>query len=359
MTLFEHWTSPAALREAALRAAQGKRERPDAAAFLFHLETRVLALSRALRAGHWQPGPYRMVQVHEPKARNISIAPFADRVVHQALHGALGPASVPRFITDTYASIPGRGQHRAIARYEHFRNRHAWVLRTDLYRFFPSIDHAVVKQQARRFVCCDASFRVLCQIIDGSNPQEPVNLYFPGDSLWAPFERRRGLPLGNLSSQWLGNVMLDRLDHAIKDDWGTKGYVRYLDDLALFADSRKACEALRARVQGVLDGLRLMLHPRKTVVLPCSTPTCFLGLDLHPGGHRRLPPGNLGRAAQRLQALRDGWRDGQVDESKIRLRLNGWQAHARQADTWRLRQRWLGGGWLAPDGEAPRHQVRC
>jgi hypothetical protein len=79
--LFDEWTSVPALRAAALRAAQGKRERPDAAAFLFHLETRVLALSRALRGGTWQPGPYRMVRVHEPKARNISIAPFADRVV--------------------------------------------------------------------------------------------------------------------------------------------------------------------------------------------------------------------------------------------------------------------------------------
>ncbi|MDZ7812183.1 MAG: RNA-directed DNA polymerase [Ideonella sp.] len=354
MTLFEQWTSVAALREAAQRAARGKRERPDCAAFLFHLESRVLALHRALQAGTWQPGPYRSVVVHEPKRRHISIAPFADRVVHQAFHGLFGPLSVPRFIADSFASIPGRGQHRAIARYEHFRERYAWVLRTDIYRFFPSIDHAVAKACAQRFVPCAASREVLARIIDGSNLQEPVDLFFPGDDLLSPLARRRGLPLGNLSSQWLGNVVLDRVDHVVKDDWAVKGYVRYLDDMALFTHSREEALALQARLLPVLDALRLRLHPRKTVVQPSATPTPFLGLVLHPGGHRRLPAANVGRAAQRLADLRRAWRSGQLGEDEVRLALNGWQAHARHADTWQLRQRWLGGGWCGPAAEALR-----
>lgn len=148
--VFDQIASFPALLAATQRAARGKRERPDAAEFLFRLETQVLRLSDALYSGEWCPGGYRKVVIHEAKTRHISIAPFADRVVHQALHGVLGPLAQRSFISDSFASLPGRGQHRAIARYEQFRDTHAWVLRCDIHRFFPSIDHAVAKADARR-----------------------------------------------------------------------------------------------------------------------------------------------------------------------------------------------------------------
>lgn len=234
--VFDQIASFPALLAAAQRTAQGKRERPDAAAFLFRLETEVLRLSDALYAGDWRPGGYRKVVVREPKTRHISIAPFADRVVHQALHGVLGPLAQRSFITDSFASLPGRGQHRAIARYEQFRDAHAWVLRCDIHRFFPSIDHAVAKAEARRFVACPRTLAVLDAVIDGSNPQEPVTGYFPGDDLFTPFERRRGLPLGNLTSQWLGNVVMNPLaDEASvrRTVGGWVAHARHADTFAL------------------------------------------------------------------------------------------------------------------------------
>ena len=343
-----------ALLAAAQRASRGKRERPDAAAFNFHLETQLLRLSDALYAGTWRPGGYRKVVVREPKTRHISIAPFADRVLHQALHGVLGPQAQRSFIADSFASIPGRGQHRAVARYEQFRDTHAWVLRCDIHRFFPSIDHAVAKADARRFVACPRTLAVLDAVIDGSNPQEPVQGYFPGDDLFTPFERARGLPLGNLTSQWLGNVVMNPLDHWVKEVLRVPGYLRYLDDFALFCHSQAEAWALARRVQGFLDQRRLRLHARKTQVLRCDQASTFLGFELWPGGLRRLPAGNVARAARRLAAMRQAFDAGQVDEAQVRQRLNGWVAHARHADTWRLRRRWFPNGWFAPAAEPLR-----
>ena len=354
--VFAQVASFPALLAAAQRAARGKRERPDAAAFFFHLETHLVRLSDALHAGTWRPGGYRKVVVHEPKTRHISIAPFADRVVHHALHGVLGPLAQRGFIADSFASIPGRGQHRAVARYEQFRDAHPWVLRCDIHRFFPSIDHAVAKADARRFVACPRTLAVLDAVIDGSNPQEPVYGYYPGDDLFTPHERQRGLPLGNLTSQWLGNVVMNPLDHWVKEVLRVPGYLRYLDDFGLFCHSRAEAHALAHQVQGFLDQRRLRLHPRKTEVLRCAAPSVFLGLELWPGGRRRLPAANVARAAQRLAQCRQGFADGSLDEATVRLRINGWVAHARHADTFQLRRRWFGRGWFAPAGEPLRPQ---
>ncbi|MEK8026776.1 RNA-directed DNA polymerase [Pseudaquabacterium rugosum] len=356
--LFDQVASFPALLAATRRAAQGKRERPDAAAFLFRLEPNLLRLSDALYSGQWQPGGYRKVMVREPKTRHISIAPFADRVVHQALHGVLGPLTQRSFISDSFASLPGRGQHRAIARYEQFRDTHPWVLRCDIHRFFPSIDHAVAKHEVRRWVACPRTLAVVDAIIDGSNPQEPVNAYFPGDDLFTPWERRRGLPLGNLTSQWLANLVLNPLDHWVKEVLRLPGYLRYLDDFALFCHSADEALDLQRQVQGFLDRRRLRLHPIKTQALCTCHPATFLGLELWPDRHRRLPQANVSRAAERVRRARLDWTRGLRDEAEVRRTVAAWVAHARHADTFLLRRRWFSAGWFDPEGETRRARTR-
>jgi len=353
-SLFDSIASFPALLAAAQRAVRGKRERHDAAAFFFRLESHLLRLTDALQAGTWQPGAYREVAVREPKLRHISIAPFADRVLHQAVHAVVGPVLRRGYIEDSFASLPGRGQHAAVRRFEHFRDRHAFVLRTDIYRYFPSIDHAVLKADLARRIGCPRTLALLAQVIDGSNPQEPVHRYFPGDDLFTPFERSRGLPLGNLTSQMFGNAYLNPLDHFVKEVLRVKGYVRYLDDLALFGSSRAELQDLQREVQAFLNGRRLLLHPRKTDIRACDQTLPFLGFELLPGGQRRLPAANVGRAWTRLALHRQAWRHGMPDATAARQSLAGWVAHARQADTWRLRRRMFPSGWFHPQGEPPR-----
>ena len=190
---------------------------------------------------------------------------------------------------------------------------------------------------------------VLDRIIDGSNPQEPVHLYYPGDDLFTPYERRRGLPIGNLTSQFFANVYLDRFDHFVTEVLRAP-YLRNVDDFALFANDPRRLAAWRARAEAFLARRRLSLHPRKTHVAPTAAPATFLGFELRPGGRRRLPEENVRRFRNRLRGLRDRWRAGSVSREEVEQRVTAWVAHAAHADTWRLRRAIFRGGWFAPCG---------
>ena len=134
------------------------------------------------------------------------------------------------------------------------------------------------------------------RIVDGSNPQEPVRRYYPGDDLFTPYERRRGLPIGNLTSQLFSNVYLDRFDHFVTDVLRAP-YLRCVDDFALFADDPARLEAWRTRAERFLEGRCLSLHPAKTRVAPAAAPAEFLGCVLLPGGRRRLRKRTSGGSA--------------------------------------------------------------
>lgn len=336
-----------ALREATLRAARGKRHKPRVAQFLASLETEVLRLQRELREESWQPGGYTEFIVRENKPRLISAAPIRDRVVHHAVCGVIGPIIESGFIARSYASIKGRGTHRAVATYEGLRDRYRFVLRADVFRYFPAIDHAVLKQDLRRRIFCERTLRLCDTIIDGSNAQEPVDRYFPGDDLFSPLQRRRGLPIGNLTSQLFGNLYLDRLDHYVTEVLRAP-YLRYLDDFALFGDDQDRLAGWSTAIAGFLEKRRLLLHSGKTRIIETSMPTPFLGYILGPGSRRRLPEENVMRLRRRLRSLRDRWRTGTVSAPEVTQRLGAWIAHARHADTTELRHRLFHGGWFDP-----------
>lgn len=124
------------------KAARGKRGKPDVARFEYQVADRLLALQSALRSGTWQPGGYVHFYIQEPKRRRISAAPFADRIVHHALCNRIEPVFEHLFIPDSYANRPSKGTHRAVDRLQQLAKRYPYVLRLDIVKHFPSIDHA-------------------------------------------------------------------------------------------------------------------------------------------------------------------------------------------------------------------------
>jgi retron-type reverse transcriptase len=338
----------APLTAAARRAVKGKRSKAGATAFMANLEKEVLRLERELDDRSYRPGRYVSFQVHDSKTRMVSAAPFRDRVVHHALCAVIEPIFERGFVFDSYANRIGKGTHRAVDRYEAYRQRYDHVLRCDIYRYFPAIDHQVLKGDIRRRIACERTLWLVDTIIDASNRQEPVNLYYPGDDLFTPHRRRRGLPIGNLTSQFFANVYLDGLDHFCREVLRARGYVRYVDDFALFHDDADVLEEWRTRIGSFLAGCRLSLHPRKTFVAPTREPTTFLGFVLLPGGGRRLPDDNVRRFRNRLRGLRDRYRAGIIGLDRVERCVGAWIAHAEHADTWRLRQAIFRGGMFDP-----------
>jgi retron-type reverse transcriptase len=356
--LFDRIANFQALHAAARRAVKGKRRKPGAASFFANLERELLALERQLGEGTYRPGHYVAFEVNEPKKRVVSAAPFRDRVVHHALCAVVEPIFEAGFIDHSFANRMGKGTHRAIETYERDRDRHAHVLRCDIFRYFPAIDHAILKAEFRRRIACPRSLALLDAIVDGSNAQEPVHLYFDGDDLFAPFRRRRGLPIGNLTSQFFANLYLDGFDHFVTEVLRAP-YLRYVDDFALFGDDPAVLVGWRSRIELYLAGRRLKLHPRKTKILPCTEPAQFLGFELHADGRRRLPNDNVRRFRNRLRGLRDRWRAGTIGDQDVRARVSAWIAHAEHADTWRLRHSIFRGGWFDPANASEAWTAPC
>ena len=334
--LFTEITAFDNLYAAARSARKGKKATPESDHFHFYLERELLQLQAELRSRSYQPGPYQTFTVYDPKTRMISAAPYRDRVVHHALCRVIEPIFDRTFIFDSYANRTGKGVHRAIKRYQHFAQRYPWVLKCDIRKFFPSLDHAILKQALRRKIACQATLWLADLIIDNSNPQEPHAPYFPGDDLFTPFQRRKGLPIGNLTSQFWANVYLNAFDHYIKEELGVKGYIRYVDDFVLFAPDKHTLHQWREALTARLARLRLLPHPTKTQVYETRRGVPFLGFRVFPR-HRYVQKPKVWRYHRHLRKqvaqLQPEGQEAFVSG------LNSWLGHIRFGQSSRLQDR--------------------
>jgi hypothetical protein len=328
------------LHRASMKACRGKRDRFDVLRFHFDLERELWRLHEELSSQTYRPGPHRSFTTFEPRPRLISAAPYRDRVVHHALCNVLEPIYERSFLFDSYVCRAGTGTHAAVTRAQHYARRFRYALKADVRKFFPSIDHAILKATLARKVKDRRVLALAGLIIDHANPQEPVTCWFPGDDLLTPLERRRGLPIGNQTSQFFGNLHLDPLDHFLKDHLGVAGYVRYCDDFLVFSDNKAKLGHIRAEAGRFLARLRLRLHDDKSVIAPTAQGIGFLGYRVFPT-HRLLAKRNVHRFRRRLRRMQDDHANGAIALEDVRARIMSWIGHARQADTWRLRERLL------------------
>lgn len=337
--LYDKICTPGNLRLAFYQARKGKKKTKSIAAFEVNMEWELDKLREELQTDIYHPGPYTSFKIYDPKERMISAAPFRDRVVHHALCNIIEPIFEPTLIFDTYANRKGKGTHAAIHRGQKFLRFYQYVLKADIRKYFPSIDHAVLKQIIRRKIKCKPTLELIDKIIDNSNRQETVADYFQGDNLFSPVEKAKGLPMGNLTSQFFANLYLSPLDHFIKEELRTKGYVRYVDDFVAFHNSKQTLHEVKARVADFLfNRLRLVLHPRKTQVFPTKDGLTFLGQRIFIT-HRRLRRQNVQRFRKRLHYRLKLYKNGQISPDLMECQLNSWLGHAKQADTFRLRKK--------------------
>ena len=320
---------------AAHSAARGKRFKPGVARFLFQSERELWRLHEELACKTYRPGPYRTFTIYEGKTRQISAAPFRDRVVHHALTGILEPIFERSFIFDSYACRKGKGTHAAVDRCQQFARRYRYVLKADVRKFFPSIDHAILKTLITGKIKDPHVLGLVDLIIDHSNRQDPALMWFRGDDLFTPIERRRGLPLGNQTSQFFANVYLDPLDHFVTDNLGLS-YVRYVDDFLVFAGDKRRLREVKGEIEHFLESLRLQIHQNKSVVFPCDQGTRFLGYRIFPT-HRLLAQDNVRRFRRRMRWMQREFAAGRIGFDAIRPRIMSWLGHARHANTYRLR----------------------
>ncbi len=324
------------LLTAAHAAQSGKRYRDNVLAFNYDLADELTRLLTELQTRTYQPGAYKTFEIVQPKRRLISAAPYRDRVVHHALCNVIAPIFERTFIADSYANRVGYGSHRALRRFTGFARSSRYVLQCDIRQYFPSIDHEILKTLLRRKLKCPDTLWLIDTIIDASNPQAEMNEFFAGDDLFTPTERRRGLPIGNLTSQFFANLYLNSFDHFVKEQLQLEKYVRYVDDFALFGDDHRQLAEARVRLEQHLATLRLRIHPIKSQLFDTRHGGSFVGLRVLPE-RTRVRADNMRRARVRLRKLQTGFQRGLLKMDEITQALRSWIAHLEHGDTWQLR----------------------
>lgn len=205
---FNQLTSWSNLLLAWQKVSKGKRSSPAVALFESRLEENLYHLQEQLLQKTWQPGAYVKFYIHDPKRRLISAAPFADRVVHHALCNVIEPAFERSFIRESFANRVGKGNHRALDHAQYCARRFDYVLQLDVRKFFPNIDHLLLTALLAKKIQDRDLLELIVQIMahgDNCRSAEADYGLFPDDDLLA-FSRPRGLPIGNLTSQFWANV---------------------------------------------------------------------------------------------------------------------------------------------------------
>lgn len=336
--LFPHLISWDNLWLAYYKAAKGKRGKESAANFEFRLADNLLELQHDLATHTYQPGAYTHFMIHEPKLRKISAAPFRDRVVHHALCNLIEPLFEARFHPHSYANRVSKGTHRAIDQLQSYTRRYRYGLRLDIVQHFPSIDHALLKNELFRTIT-DPDVRWLIEVIlasgEGVLRDEYKMVYFAGDDLLA-VNRPRGLPIGNLTSQFWSNCYLNPFDWFVQRELGCKAYLRYVDDFALFSDSKQQLWRWKMQIIERLARLRLTVHEARAQMAPVTNGIPWLGFVVYPT-HRRLKGRNVVAFTRRLRERLAAYQQGHITFAELDATVQGWVNYVRYGDTWHLR----------------------
>ena len=320
---------------AAKKSQKGKRFNNNVTAFHFNLEEEILQLQKELLSKRYKPGAYRTFYIYDPKERMISAAPYRDRVIHHALCNIIEPIFEKTFIYDSYANRKGKGTHKAIERYQKYAKKYPFVLKCDIKKFFPSLDQAILKQAIRWKIRCKDTLWLIDKIIDNSNLQETVLQWFPEDDLFTPLERKKGLPIGNLTSQFWANVYMNQFDHFVKETLKVPGYIRYVDDFVLFGISKQQLWEWKKEITNFLAKMRLRMHPNKTQILRVKSGVPFLGYQLFPQ-YRYVRKEKIKRYKRYLKKTLKEKADGKISPQDLENRLNAWLGHIRFGQSKRL-----------------------
>jgi hypothetical protein len=300
--LFAGIAEVANLRRAMEATARGKRDRAAVARFLNEADEELPRLRDELESGSYLPRPYRQFRVCDPKPRTISCAHFRDRVVHHAVCDVIGPLIERRFLFDTYACRKDKGTHRATARAQELARRSAHFLKLDVASFFDSVDHKILLDLLARQFREPQLLALLETLVRAPMPGAP-----PG----------KGLPIGNLTSQWFANLYLDGADHLVKEALRVPGYVRYMDDMVLFADSKAVLwEAHDALARFLADERCLSLKASATRLAPSAEGIPFLGMRVFPRAWR-LQRGRFLRTRRRMRGKERACLEGRLSEERL------------------------------------------
>ena len=301
--LFEQIISWQNFRLAFLKASKGKSRSSEVILFTTKLDENLEVLRRGIANQTYSIGEYRQFKIYDPKERIISVASFKDRVIHHAIINILEPIFEKQFIFHTYACRKGKGTHAA-ARYVFKKARsNNFFLKLDIKKYFDSIDHTELKRQLIRIIKDKRCLILLFKIIDS---------YY--------FQENKGLPIGNLTSQFFANLYLSSLDHFILEQLKSACYARYMDDMIILADSVQELKEISHSIQMYIKQ-KLDLTLKQEIYGKVSKGIPFLGWKITNNSITVLSKTRK-RMKKKLKEIQHDFLSGKITEEKAAERNN-------------------------------------
>ncbi len=327
--LFSDLVSLENLELAYRKARKHKTLKQYVVLFEKELQKNLLQLQRELVAFTYKPLPLVTFVLRDPKTRKISKSDFRDRVIHHAVCNIIEHLFEKTFIYDSYANRIGKGALKAIKRFESFQRIHsgnntktAYILKADIQHYFDTVKHDILLAVLARKIS-DKRVLWLIRVILNNHHTTEIG---------------RGMPLGNLTSQFFANVYLNELDQFVKHSLHAKHYIRYVDDFVIFHNSPKILELYKESIDHFLKTrLDLHLHPDKSKIIPMHQGVSFLGFTIYPH-HKRIKKKNIIKFERKLASLAKTQTKNLSCRDKAVESFQGWIAYANHANMYKYKR---------------------
>ena len=321
------------------KARKGKSSKSYVINFESNLIKNLNILREQLKNKNYYPSRLKKFIIRDPKTRTIHSSIFRDRIVHHAIINIIQPIYEKIFIYDSFASRKKKGTHIAVKRFEYFMNKvssngrkiknphtnnsiKGYVLKADIKHYFPTIDHDVLINILRKKIKDEDLIELIRIVLHN----------FEGK------EKQKGVPLGNYTSQFFGNVYLNNLDYFVKHRLKAKYYIRYVDDFVILHKDKKVLEEFKDKIEKYLKNLRLELHPEKSEIYALRNGITFLGYRIF-YHYKLLRKRNIRYFRNKLNNKMELYSRGLIDKEHIESFLNGWNGYSNFANTYNFNKK--------------------
>jgi len=292
--------------------------------FESNLRENLLSLHRELKDETYKPEPLKTFILRDPKTRKISKSAFRDRIVHHAVFQVIEPIFDKTFINGCCANRKGKGNLYALKLFDKFKRkvsknntRNCFVLKADIKHYFFEVNQEILLNILRKKIKDENTINLINKILKN----------YPN--------KEKGMPLGNLTSQFFANVYLNELDYFVKHELKAKYYIRYVDDFVILHESKEQLEIWKKQIDEFLkEKLKIELHTEKSRIISLSRGVDFVGFRNF-YYHRLLRKRNVKKMMIKIKL----YKEGLMPLDKLLESYKGWNAYAKWSNSYKLRER--------------------
>jgi RNA-directed DNA polymerase len=312
------------------RARKGKTKKEYVIEFEKNIGDNLRELKFELMSQTYKPKPLKTFILRDPKTRKISKSAFRDRIIHHALIRVIEPIFDKSFIYDSCANRIGKGNLFALRRFDLFKRkvtcnlrREAFCFKADIKHYFQEVNHEILMEIIRKKIKDEKVIGLIERILKNSVINKE--------------ECKKGMPLGNLTSQFFANVYLNELDYFIKHKLKIRYYLRYVDDFVILHNSQRQLEIWKLEIDKFLRvKLKIELHSQKSRIISLSRGVDFVGFRNF-WYYRLLRKRNI----KNILIKFEDFKNGNISKANFFEIFQGWNAYAKWADCYRIRKKYV------------------